>query len=573
MTNKHSLQNHCTARLILALLLMVLMLPNIAWLWHDHSAAVWVEALAMPTALLLLFFAVFGDVPWLGCLLLSPLALLAPLEFFFIATYQHPTSAEVIATVMATSASETHEYLGRRLIPLTASSLAAFVLSLYAAWLYARCRLRWRNSMRTGILLVALVTPLAAAGVAAVSANGQAPQRMRNVTALGHTLGGTIALGYPFGVIQRIARYRSEWNAMRADSARMKAFHFGTHPITSESQRQIYVLVIGESSRRDHWQLFGYQRATNPELSQIRNLIPIPHMVTSWPVTIGAVPLILTRKPITDRSIAFNQASILRAMQEADFETYWISNQMAVGQYDTPVSVYAYEARHVVWLNHASWNAPDSYDGDLLQPLRGALRDPHRNLFIVLHMMGSHLKYDYRYPPTFKRFRPTQSDRSDGAPNGSRMRNSYDNTILYTDHILAKIIDILRSSDAITALWYESDHGEMLVTPTCSLAGHGIGTLHEYQIPAFFWYSDAYADHHPKRLAVLRDNAGKRTLSADTFSSLVDMADVTFPGHDETRSLFSQEWEYRPRIVNANMWSTDFDKAAIGKKCPIVIPP
>ena len=187
-------------------------------------------------------------------------------------------------------------------------------------------------------------------------------------------------------------------------------------------------------------------------------------------------------------------------------------------------------------------------------------------------MNPPHLQYDYRYPAAFKQYRPTLSDTGSDAPTGVKMQNSYDNTILYTDHVLAQVIDVLRQSNAVTALWYESDHGEMLVTPTCDLAGHGIGTIYEYEIPAFFWYSDAYANDFPSRLTTLRDNAGKRTMSADTFASLIDMAGVDLPDQDETRSLFSPLWQYRPRIVTSNIWRTDLDKAVIGKKCPFVMP-
>jgi hypothetical protein len=98
-----------------------------------------------------------------------------------------------------------------------------------------------------------------------------------------------------------------------------------------------------------------------------------------------------------------------------------------------------------------------------------------------------------------------------------------------------------------------------------------MGTWHEFEIPALFWYSDAYARDFPQRVAALRTNADKRTLSADTFESLIDMAGVTFPTHDETWSLFSPAWRYRARTVS-QFWSTDFDHATLGK-CGIVMPP
>jgi glucan phosphoethanolaminetransferase (alkaline phosphatase superfamily) len=185
-------------------------------------------------------------------------------------------------------------------------------------------------------------------------------------------------------------------------------------------------------------------------------------------------------------------------------------------------------------------------------------------------MMGSHVKYDFRYPPAFERWKPTQLSPPGHGTSIERARNSYDNSILYTDHVLAQVIDVLESSDAVAALWFESDHGELIPTPTCDKEGHGVGTVPEYEIPALFWYSDAYQRYFPQRVAALRANAGKRTLSADTFESLIDMAGVDFPGHDETWSLFSTEWRYHTRWV-AQTEHIDFDTARIGKQCQRVL--
>jgi len=243
--------------------------------------------------------------------------------------------------------------------------------------------------------------------------------------------------------------------------------------------------------------------------------------------------------------------------------------QQAIGKYDSPVSTYAFEAQHAEFLNHASWSVPGSYDEVLLQPLRDALGDSNRDLFIVLHMMGSHQRYDYRYTAAYKHFRPTESDPAGDVPPGEHIRNGYDNSILYSDHVLASIIGILRDSNAVTALWYESDHGESLKTSTCNMEGHGHGTHWEYEISALSWYSDAYASEFPARVAALRSNARKRTLSADTFESLIDMAGVNFPGHDASRSLFSKQWHYRPRIVNRPA-QLDIDRARFTKTCGVV---
>ena len=98
-----------------------------------------------------------------------------------------------------------------------------------------------------------------------------------------------------------------------------------------------------------------------------------------------------------------------------------------------------------------------------------------------------------------------------------------------------------------------------------------MGTRYEFMIPALFWYSNAYLSQFPDRIAQFRANADKPTLSASTFESLIDMTGVAFPSHDPSKSLFSPQWRYRPRIVTS-LWRTDFDKAEFGKGCGIVIP-
>ena len=558
---------------MIILLIVLLMIPNVEWLVLVPLPKVWVQALILPLALLAVFFALLARWTWLACLLLAPFALLAPLEVFYILTYHSPSTTQTLATVLATNPQETIAYVGKLLPVLIAAPLIAFCLALLAAWWSFRAGLRWRGRAPQWLVVIAIATPLASLGLGFALAKGSPTLRLEDGSKPIRILARSITPGFPFGVLPRAETYRSQWAAMRADARRFKNFSF--HAVRADPQphqRQVYVLVIGESSVRGHWQLFGYDRPDNPELSKLSNLIPITEMVTSWPETVAAVPLMLTRKPITSNQPQWKEPSFLSAMQEAGFETWWISNQYPVGRYDSPVAIYAYEAQHVVWVNHtANWDNAGGYDENLIQPLRKTLAASDKDLFIVLHMMGSHISYDYRYPPAFARFKPVESDTRSHVAEYVRIQNSYDNTILYTDHVLAQIIDVLKQSGAVTALWFESDHGELLQSPTCHRNGHGWGTKHEFEIPVLFWYSDAYRKDFPDRVEALRSNANKLTLSADTFSSMVDMAGVTFPGHDESWSLFSPEWHFRTRIVGQN-WYTDFDHAKTSNACGVIIP-
>lgn len=562
------------ALVAIALLVVLVMLPNFAWLVHDHTGRTWVAALVLPLGLLAVLFTLLGRWPWLACLLLAPFALLAPLEAFYVTQYHHPTSAQIIATIVATNPLEAREYFGAILLPLVLALLVGLGIALLAVWCSRRARLRWRGRFRAGVLCAGIVALLGPVATGYGSSEHGHASTSTSVSASLQSWGNAMAQGFPFGLIPRVVEYRREWNRMRSDAARFKSFRFHAKRAgTPLHRRQVYVLVIGESSRRANWQLFGYDRATNPELSQLPNLVTIRRFISTWPESIAAIPMILTRrKPAMAWNAPWHEASILRAMQEAGYETYWISNQQAIGEFDSPVSMYAYEAQHVEWLNHASWTAPGSYDGDLVRPLQDALAKSHHDLFIVLHMMGSHVKYDYRYPKAFERWTPTQVSPPGQGTNIQRARNAYDNSILYTDHVLAQVIDVLKHSGAVTALWFESDHGELIPTPTCDKEGHGVGTVPEYEIPALFWYSDGYDAAFPERVANLRGNADKRTLSADTFESLIDMAGVTFPNHDEAWSLFSAHWHYHTRWV-AQTEHIDFDTAHIDNACEKVEAP
>jgi glucan phosphoethanolaminetransferase (alkaline phosphatase superfamily) len=557
----------------LATLIFLLMLPNLIWLWVGHGIDIWVCGLIVPSILLLLLFAALGDRLWIACLLMAPFAILAPMEAFYVAKYHRPTFAEIIATLVATNPREAREYLGNTLVPLVLCIIAAALLPLLAALWSWRSQLRWRSDSRTWVFVLVVIAPLAAAIAVSVAATGSVVERMTAGVQFFKSLSDPIQYGYPYGMVQRVAEYRRQWLEMRKNVARLDAFRFHAHRTSNIVKRQVYVLVIGEASRRDHWQLFGYSRPTNPELTRVRNLVPFPDMVSAWPESIAAIPMIVTRKSATSNPLGtWNEASILRAMQEAGFETWWISNQMSIGEMDSPVSTYAYEAQHTEFLNHASWTAPGSYDENLLKPLRDVLHDSNKDEFVVLHLMGSHQGYDFRYPDAYKRFRPALSDSADSVSRLDHAINSYDNTILYTDHVLASIIGILRDSNAVTALFYESDHGETLPTATCSLEGHGHGTRYDYEISALSWYSDDYAEAFPARVNALRSNAGKHLMSADTFESMIDMAGVEFPGHDPSMSVFSPQWRYRARITNAP-WQVDIDHAGFGKGCAIVLPP
>ena len=127
----------------IAVLIMLLMLPNLVWLAWAHDFRAWIEALILPAALLFGLFVLLGRMPWLACLLLAPFALLAPLETFYVATYQSPSNAATLATLYSTNSSEARTYLGYLLSYAIGAPLLGLATALLASWQCRRVQLKW----------------------------------------------------------------------------------------------------------------------------------------------------------------------------------------------------------------------------------------------------------------------------------------------------------------------------------------------------------------------------------------------------------------------------------------------
>ena len=209
----------------------------------------------------------------------------------------------------------------------------------------------------------------------------------------------------------------------------------------------VVVLAIGEASRRKSFSLYGYSRRnTNPILQKTDGLHLLNGTATRG-TTLYALPQILEKKDIKLPTIVA-KAGIPTACY-VNYTLY--DNCASVGE--TKVS-------------HCSHGAK-CYDEDVIPLLHdnlGAYVSGYR--FVVLHLGGgSHgPTYADRHPPEFQQFKPTCND-ADVANRCTieQLYNSYDNTILYVDHVVGGIIETLDRSRVPYVFMYLSDHGESLM--------------------------------------------------------------------------------------------------------------
>jgi glucan phosphoethanolaminetransferase (alkaline phosphatase superfamily) len=590
MTSKPAVSVARSGGFWLAACVLLVLLPNIAWLavcdgkYFERSLPYAAMCGLLPSlTVVLLLMAVFGRRLWIAMVLLLPFYFLVPIESAYILHYREPSWYAILATVIESNSAETRDFLGPLLWLGLLACAASGAFAVAAIVCVRRSRFVWTGRTRDWALVssacVAAIFVLLAsmAGLKSTKAFPTSGTSAAAATVAGKFPDWAVNLepSFPVGVPLRVLHYLTEWNAMRDARDRLNSFRFGAVQVRPPQERQIYVLVIGETGRRDRWQLYGYERETNPELSRVRNLVQLDDLVTPAGESRDSVPIIVSRKPGTDHAAYFHERSISTAFAEAGFDTYWLSNQMPIGQYDSPIAVVAYDAAHVSFYSVADWGKPGTYDEVLLEPLRKAIHSSSRNLFIALHTMGSHANYALRYPDEFDRFKPSLK----GVPDADyydlslkeRIRNSYDNSIAYTDHFLAGVIRILDATQTAATMWYVSDHGEDFAEANCKLGGHGNGTVNDFRIPSVFWYSDEYAREFPAELEQMRMHSAMKLTTENIFESMVGMARLDFSDHDSSWSVFNPTWRPHRRMITG-LSEMDFDSARVSTNCRVMVP-
>jgi heptose-I-phosphate ethanolaminephosphotransferase len=185
--------------------------------------------------------------------------------------------------------------------------------------------------------------------------------------------------------------------------------------------------------------------------------------------------------------------------------------------------------------------------------LREALADPADQRFIVLHLMGTHVYYDLRYPREFAQFNDHEGVDPRVLQRGGwyiTHYNQYDNAVLYNDYIMGEIINLLKTVERGT-LTYLSDHGEVLGA-TSSTAGHWDGNMPRqgYQVPLLFYLTPTMKAELGERLSVFRRNLAVPIQTDRLIHTLLDLYGVSDEEWRPERSLFSPDFTARPRYCD-----------------------
>ena len=236
---------------------------------------------------------------------------------------------------------------------------------------------------------------------------------------------------FPANVIYNLGVAISEKSKIDNFFSTSQHFTFGAKRHHTPSAKEIYVLVIGEASRAASWQLYGYHRETNPRLSKRNDITIFSDIVTQSNATHKSVPMILSSVHTSQHGELYRRKGLPALFNEAGFTTYFLSCQSPQG---AMIDHLASDAHHIIYMD-----AP-RLDMQLVNTMRLALaKDNSPKLLFILHCYGSHFSYHQRYPQEFAHFSP-DDDVAIHRKNREMIRNAYDNSILYTDHVIAELI-------------------------------------------------------------------------------------------------------------------------------------
>ena len=324
-----------------------------------------------------------------------------------------------------------------------------------------------------------------------------------------------------------------------------KDFRYDAHCTFTDDEPETVVLVIGETSRADNWQLYGYHRPTNPVLSKTEGLTVFTDYMSQSNTTHKSVPILLSLADAEDYTILYRTKGIMQAFREAGYHTAFISNQQRNHSF---IDFLGEQADYCLFLHDSlSRNADDI---ELLKPLRQQIKQNRgKRTFIVLHTYGSHFSYADRYPKAMRHFTP---DHYDGAKAKYRLQlvNAYDNTIVHTDFLIGKVISTLSSEGGSAAMLFTSDHGEDIFDDQRHLFLHAspFPSYYQLHVPLIAWTSPTYRIRHAEIAQSLISNSHKQAESNSVFHTLLSLGGVATQYRNDSLSLASPAYTPHRRL-------------------------
>jgi len=303
----------------------------------------------------------------------------------------------------------------------------------------------------------------------------------------------------------------------------------------------VLVFVVGETARAANWGLSGYARQTTPALAATPDVINFAQVTSCGTNTEVSLPCMFApvgRRAYDEERIRGSE-SLLHVLARAGLGVQWVDNQSGCkGVCDGLPTAFVKD-----------WNLPGLCSGGrcldegLLHGLPQMLAQAQGGQVLFLHQLGNHgPSYFRRHPPAFARFQPACEQDDLRQCSREQIVNAYDNALLYTDHLLATLIQRLKAASergVDTALIYVSDHGESLGENNLYLHGipYAIAPDVQKRVPMVMWFSPGFARGSGLDLACLSRRASQPATHDHLFHTVLGLMDVRTALHEPAWDL------------------------------------
>lgn len=325
----------------------------------------------------------------------------------------------------------------------------------------------------------------------------------------------------------------------------------------NESEIKNIVLIIGESTGKNHMSLYGYKHKTNPLLEKLveeKQLYKYIDVISPHSHTIPVLQKLLTFYNNESDQEWYKYNNIVDIMKKSGYKTYWFSNQEAFGIFGNVAAAIGNRSDVVIFnrLRDSSEEAFDIYDKEIVDKSVKFLNNDSNKNFIVYHLLGTHTSYKYRYPKEFKVF--NEEDYQEKNSKEREIIAEYDNAVLYNDYVVNEIINLYKDKESI--IFYLSDHGEE-VYEYRDFIGHAEDVPSRYmaEIPFIIYLSEKFKIKYPEIKNAIEDSLKQPYMTDDFIHTVLDISKIQTKEFKKEKSIINQKFDNtRKRIFGCESY-------------------
>ena len=486
-------------------------------------------------------------------------------------TYSHGTLDALVQTTPKEAFEFAHAFLNFKLIAAFLA-LLIFVIAALRLRVSERARMKLCLAIKLAFLLSLLVFIAHAAFKSYVAKSSK--MRASIIIAL-----NKIPI-YNFAFVTK-DYFGADFKSVRELQAGYQSIYASHSHKTAPNRISNVVFIIGESLQRNFMSLYGYYLPTTPNLQALEqsgNLIAFSDVVSPGAKTNDVLKYVLNfgnYESEKQRPWSAN-LDIVNLARLANYETFWISNQERYGQWAVASGASAQMTDHSDFTNQIPvYKYAYSLDEVMLPSIKnfksGAKKSPlarkdessaaevngtqKKDKFFILHLMGSHPSYEFRYPKSFAKFSAADISREPLDEGQKKELAHYLNTVAYNDFIVSEIYKIFASDN--TLIVYFSDHAQSLYQYRGKLIHGGINRF-TLEIPLIFMASDKFKEQNADLWARIAAAKDRPFLNDDLIHAIAEILEMTdLPEYDPARSVINADFNAsRPRIIEG----VDYDK-------------